>query len=495
MSVVADQSKRHNPVPLTPISTMRKHPILLTLACCCVFGLGRIAAAQSGKLNVLFIVSDDLETTLGCYGNPVVHSPNIDRLATKGMRFDHAYCNYPVCNASRVSFLSGLRPDTTKVIDLTTPTRTYLKDHIFLPEYFRHKGYRTVKVGKIYHTGPGMEDPQSWDVDFPEDKAMYPKEPNPAQLLRTLGPDGFVMHAKDEDTWEGFVARKTVSLIEESVKMGKPFFAAAGFRRPHRPYVAPEKYFALYNPDELLPRPGPPEHLARIPEAALTYKIGLNPQFPTERPGDTIAGYYASISFMDAQVGVLLDALDRLDLWKNTIVVMISDHGYHLGEHGGLWHKLSLFEECDRVPMIVSVPGMAPGVSERLVELVDLYPTLTDLCGLQVPGGLEGTSFKPVLQKPDRPWKRAVFTVVSRPRKGHDEKFGDLTTMGRTVFDGRWRYTEWPDDGGTELYDHHSDPLEYDNLAGDSAHREQQARMKELLHSGWKAGLPAETRD
>ena len=469
---------------------MKKNlPPLLIAVFGCLLASTAMQSAEPAKMNVLFIVSDDLNNSLGCYGNPVVLSPNIDRLATKGMIFDHAYCNYPVCNASRVSFLSGLRPDSTKIIDLTTPTRTYLKDWVFLPEYFRHKGYRTVKVGKIYHTGPGMEDPRSWDVDFPETE--FSKTPDPKTVIRKQGPDGLVLGVKDEDTWEGFVARKTVELIEESVRMGKPFFAAAGFRRPHRPYVAPEKYFDLYHPDELLPRLGPPEHLAKIPDEALTYKIGVDPRFPTERPGDTIAAYYASISFMDAQVGVLLDAMDRLDLWKNTVVVLISDHGYHLGEHGGLWHKLSLFEECDRVPMIVVSPGDAPGVSERLVELVDLYPTLTDLCGLPTPSGLEGISFKPVLADPVRPWKRAVFTVVSRPHKGESGRFGDLTTMGRTVFDGRFRYTEWPQ-GGIELYDHHSDPLEYNNLAGDPAHSERQAAMKALLHSGWKAGLPAE---
>jgi uncharacterized sulfatase len=449
-----------------------------------------LRAAEPVRPNVLFIVSDDLNASLGCYGNPVVKSPNIDRLATRGMRFDRAYCNYPVCNPSRVSFLSGLRPDEAKIIDLTTPTRTFLKDWVFLPEYFRHQGYRTLKVGKIYHTGPGMEDPRSWDQDFVETK--FAKEADPAQVVRKQGPDGIVIRARDEDTWEGFVARKTVSLIEESVKQGKSFFAAAGFRRPHRPYVAPEKYYALYNPAELQPRPGPSAGLAAVPDQALTYKIGLDPIFPKENPGETIAAYYASISFMDAQVGVLLDALDRLDLWKNTIVVFISDHGYHLGEHGGLWHKLSLFDECTRVPFIVASPGNRPGVSERLVELVDLYPTLTDLAGLAVPSGLEGTSFKPVLQNPDRPWKRAVFTVVSRPHPGQSGNFGDLTTMGRTVFDGRWRYTEWPE-GGRELYDHHSDPLEYHNLAGEPGHREREAGLKELLHQGWKAGLPAST--
>ena len=195
---------------------------------------------------------------------------------------------------------------------------------------------------------------------------------------------------------------------------------------------------------------------------------------------------------MDAQVGVLLDALDRLGLKDRTIVIFMSDHGYHLGEHGGLWHKLSLFEECARIPLIVAVPGRKPGTSLRLVESVDLYPTLADLCGLPQPVELEGTSFKPLLDDPTRPWKQAVFTVVSRPRRKlqpGDPKFGDINSLGRTVFDGRWRYTAWPD-GSEELYDHHHDPLEYENLAAEPKQRDQLAVMKSRIVDGWRSALP-----
>src|SRR6266446_2766016 len=318
-------------------------------------------------LNVLYIVSDDLNTSLGCYGHPVVKSPNIDRLAGRGVRFDHAYCNYPVCNASRTSFLSGKRPDTTGVVDNATPTRTFLKDSVMLPELFRRNGYAAIKVGKIFHTGDKFEDPGSWDVDIRENRTS--KSPPAEQIARTQGSGGVVLHAKDEDTWDGFVARKAAELMEKAVKDGKPFFVAAGFRRPHMPYIAPEKYFALYAPDKLLPRYGPPEHLANIPDLALTYRLGEK-KFPEKNPGDTMAAYYASISFMDAQVGVLLDTLDRLKLWENTIVVFHSDHGYHLGEHGGLWHKMCLFEETTRVPLIVAAPGKTAGAtSPGLVEL------------------------------------------------------------------------------------------------------------------------------
>ncbi|MBI3851411.1 MAG: sulfatase [Verrucomicrobia bacterium] len=444
------------------------------------------ADKASARLNVLYIVSDDLNNNLGCYGSPVVKSPNLDRLAARGVRFDRGYCNYPVCNASRTSFLSGCRPDTTRIVDNATPPRTFLKDAVFMPEYFRQQGYRTIKVGKIFHTGDQFEDPRSWDVDIREKKSA--KNPPAEQILRKQGPIGIVLRAKDEDTWDGFVARKAVELLENCLKDGKPFFIAAGFRRPHAPYIAPEKYYAFYEPDKLKPRYGPLEHLANIPDLALTYRLGAQ-KFPETRPGDTIAAYYAGISFMDAQVGVLLDTLDRLKLWDRTVVVFHSDHGYHLGEHGGLWHKMCLFEETTRVPLIVAAPGKKSGVSTQLVELVDLYPTLADLCGLKIPSDLEGTSFVPLLDNPRRDWKRAVFTVVSRSNNNDVAKKLDVSRMGRTLFDGRWRYTEWPD-GTAELYDHDSDPFEYANLVKDEKQAAQLAEIKKLLQDGWRAALP-----
>ena len=439
------------------------------------------------RLNVLYIVSDDLNTHLGCYGHPIVQSPNIDRLAAYGMRFDRAYCDYPVCNPSRVSFLSGLRTPSTQIVDLATPTRTYLKDAIFLPELFRKHGYRTIKVGKIFHTGDQHEDPRSWDIDIRE--TTQAKNPPESQILRRQGPSGIVLRANDEDTWDGLVARKAAAFVEQAASESTPFFVAAGFRMPHTPYIAPEKYYALYQPDLLKPRRGPLESLAGVPDQALTYRMGINPKFPEDRPGDTLAAYFSAISYMDAQVGVLLDTLDRLKLWDQTIVVFHSDHGYHLGEHGGLWHKLSLFDECARIPLIVAAPSRSPGSTDRLVEAVDIYPTLAELCQLPAPENLEGTSFVPLLDNPNRDWKTAAFTCVSRPREQGNGKFGELSTLGRTVFDGRWRYTEWHDTS-VELYDHQSDPFEYRNLAGDSAQSEQLAAMKQRLRAGWQAALP-----
>jgi uncharacterized sulfatase len=441
------------------------------------------------KKNVLYIVADDLNCNLGCYSHTMVKSPNIDRLAARGVRFDRAYCNYPVCNASRTSFLSGRRPDSTGVVDNVTPPRTILKDAVMLPEHFRNSGYTTIKVGKIFHTGKEFEDPRSWDLDIVENSTS--KNPPAEQILRKQGKSGVVLRADDANTWDGFVARRAAELIEQSATGDKPFFIAAGFRRPHSPYIAPEKYFALYQPDALLPRAGPPEHLKSIPDLALTYRLGA-PKFPEKNPGETMAAYYASISFMDAQVGVLLATLDRLNLWDNTVVVFHSDHGYHLGEHGGLWHKMCLFEETTRVPLIVAAPGKnSAAVSPRLVELVDVFPTLVDLCGLKQPLDLEGASFVPLLTDSNRAWKQAAFTVVSRGANIDATRSLDPAKMGRTMVTDRWRFTQWHD-GEQELYDHAADPFEYVNLAGDLKESRICNELQKSLQAGWRAALPAQ---
>jgi uncharacterized sulfatase len=463
---------------------MRRALKLLAL----VFGCAAAAlpASAAERLNVLYILSDDLNNELGCYGSPIVKTPNLDRLAARAVRFDHAYCNYPVCNASRTSFLSGKRPETTRVVDNVTPPRSTLGDAVMLPEHFKRNGYTTIKVGKIFHTGPQYEDPRSWDLDIVEKGTA--KKPPKEQIVREQGKAGIVLHADDADTWDGFVARRAAELLEKAAGDGKPFFVAAGFRRPHTPYIAPEKYYALYQPEKLQPRYGPPEHLAKIPDLALTYRLG-EAKFPEKKPGETIAAYYASISFMDAQVGVLLEALDRLKLWDRTVVVFHSDHGYHLGEHGGLWHKMCLFEETTRVPLLVAAPGRAPAVSPRLVELVDVFPSLAEICGLAAPSDLEGRSFVPLLTDPQRPWKSAVFTVVSRGKNIAATKQLDPHYMGRTVLTEQWRYTEWPD-GTAELYDHAKDSQEYANLADDPAQTGRLAELKATLAKGWKGALP-----
>jgi iduronate 2-sulfatase len=437
------------------------------------------------KLNVLFIVADDLNCQIGCYGNTVVKTPNIDRLAARGVRFDRPYCNYPVCNASRTSFLSGRYPDTTQVFGNATDPRTKLgKDFQFLPEYFHAHGYFTGGVGKIAHGG--FPSSVKWDV-FAEpmrgidedDKTPRPRRP--ARRAATKKPDEvtvpFAWQAtenKDEEEADGQVARKVVKLLEQH--QGGPFFIAAGFHKPHVPHTAPKKYFDLY-PVERMPLPvEPTDHAKSIPVIARNGKYF--PDLTDTQKRSIIAHYYAATTFMDAQVGLLLEAMDRLKLWDNTVVVFLGDHGWHHGEHGGFWAKMSAMEESARAPLIVAAPGRKPAVSERLVEFVDLYPTLTELCRLPAAAGVEGTSFAPLLDDPQRLWKAAVFTVVRR-RGG----------LGRAVRTETHTYIEWPD-GSAQLYDHTRDAHEYFNLAGDAGQAPTVAALKKLLKDGWQAARP-----
>jgi uncharacterized sulfatase len=447
-------------------------------------------AAQNGKLNVLFIVSDDMNNDLGCYGNGVVQSPHIDRLASQGMRFDRAYCQVPLCNPSRVSFLSGLRPDKTRVYTLAEDTRSHLGDWIMLPEYFRQQGYYSAMVGKIYHTGEGHEDPRSWDFEQRE----FGKRPPQDQILKWGNPDGPGGHTTDwswlitadRDTPDGIVSRKAADVMEEAVRAGKPFFLGAGFRRPHAPYAAPKKYFDLYSVESMrLPPSVPVGYYANLLAAAINYPAPEKPLSELEQR-ELIAAYYACNSYIDAQVGVLLDALDRLKLWDNTIVVFLGDHGYHLGDHGGFWHKLSLFEQSARVPMVIYAPGMKAGgkACAQLVELIDLYPTLASLCGLEVPRGLDGTNLGPLLNDPSQAVKEGAYSMIGRSENSVDHA-REHDYLGRSVRTLRWRYTEW-DEGkrGVELYDHRSDPEELVNLAGVPRYAAEEGRLKELLQAG-----------
>ncbi|HEY1377681.1 MAG TPA: sulfatase [Gemmataceae bacterium] len=463
------------------------------LAAACGYAIGAPAATPAAeptgkKLNVLFIVADDLNCQLGCYGNPVVQTPNIDKLAVRGVRFDRSYCNYPVCNASRTSFLSGRYPDTTGVFGNGTEPRVKLgKDFRFLPEYFRDHGYFTAGVGKIAHGT--FAKAVTWDV-FAEPQRGVDEDANPANRPRRAQraaerdrkpgqePVPFPWQAtanKDEEEPDGITARKIVKLLEQH-KDG-PFFIAAGFHKPHVPHTAPKKYFDLY-PLEKMPLPvEPTDHAKAIPAIARPPKY--HPELNDNQKRAIIQHYYAATTFMDAQVGLLLDTMDRLNLWDNTVVVFLGDHGWHHGEHGGFWAKMSAMEESARAPLIVAAPGhKANAVSPRMVEFVDVYPTLTDLCKLPAATGVEGTSFAPLLDTPDRAWKKAVFTVVRRQ--------GGL---GRAVRTERYTYIEWPD-GSTQVYDHSRDPHEYVNLAKDPAAAGTMAEMKKVLKDGWKAALP-----
>lgn len=474
---------------------------------------GKAWAAQPADrppLNVLLLVSDDCRAVLGCYGAPA-KTPHIDRLAARGLRFDRAYCQYPLCNPSRASFLTGMRPDTTKVYENATQFRANLPEVVTLPQLFKNHGYFVARVGKLYHYGvpkqigtDGLDDPVSWEKvvnprgrDCDDEDKIYsivagPKARvavgtgNYGGTLSWLAADG-----ADIEQTDGKIALEACRLLREN--QGRPFFLAVGFFRPHTPYVAPKSYFGMYPPPEIALAQVPPGDREGKPAAALTIfppHYGMD----EELQRTVVQAYYASVTFMDAQFGVVLAELERLGLQRNTVVVFLSDHGYHLGEHGQ-WQKMTVFEESARVPLIVAAPGMkAAGQStSRLAELVDVYPTLADLCGLPAPKELEGTSLRPLLDDPQRPWKKGAFTqVIHRARGGRAAKVqGKDTTMGRSVRTERYRYTEWSEGRhGAELYDHQADPRELHNLADEPQAAAVVRQMKDLLNAGWQAARP-----
>lgn len=462
---------------------------------------GQLLAQETNRpLNVLFIVADDLNNALRCYGNRVVRTPNLDRLAQRGVLFERAYCQYSLCQPSRASFLSGLRPETTKVWNLETPTRAHIGDAVMLPELYRRNGYFTAHAGKVYHTGEACEDSRSWDVEVRESG----KFPQPEEVLRggkANGPKGhsfdwMILKTPDADMPDGKVARQSVEWMEQRARDGKAFFLGVGFRRPHAPYAAPKKYFDLYPPEKMPLRKTSPAEFRRVLPAALNHEPPDTPMSDAE-VRQYLTAYYACVTFVDAQVGVVLDALDRLRLRDRTVVVFFGDNGYHLGEHGGLWHKNSLYEESARIPLLVAAPGIraAGKRSPRLVELVDLYPTLAELCGLTPPTNLEGTSFVPLLDDPKRPWKLGAFTLQGRGKE-RTEAARDIEFTGTSVRTERWRYTEW--DGGkegVELYDERKDPRELKNLADDPMHAKTRAELQTLLRGGWRAALPPAHRN
>lgn len=435
-------------------------------------------------MNVLFIAADDMNCDLGVYGNKQVKTPHLERLARMGVRFDRAYCQQPLCGPSRASIMTGLRPDTLDMHTLAHELRKKNPDVVTLGQMFRNHGYFSARAGKIYHYG----NPKQIGTDANDDPATWDERFNPAGIDK-LQEDKIINHgpnkrlgismawwdpvSKDEEHTDGMVASKIVELIEQ--KKDEPFFLAAGFFNPHCPYVAPKRYFDLY-PLEEITIPDLEEakaDLKDVPPMAVQRDTKNWPYYfkdiTVEEARKCKQAYYACNSFVDAQIGRLLDALERNGLMEKTIIVFWSDHGYFLGEKG-LWYKRKAFERSARMPLIIAAPGLARNAATgKPVELLDLYPTLADLCGLKPPADLEGASLRPLLTNPTTAkWNKPAVTQVWHNRNA----------WGYSIRTERWRYTEWlQGKAGRELYDHARDPEEIDNLAADPAHRKTVARL------------------
>jgi len=420
--------------------------------------------------NVLFIVIDDLRPQLGCYGNTQMVTPHIDALAERGMRFERAYCQVPVCGASRASVLTGHRPRRDRFVDYDAWAERDLPTAVTLPEHFRGSGYVTLSNGKVFHHRPDTAQ-RSWSEEpwFP----VIPRKPgrwrnyalddNAARAREHggKGPAWESAEVSDEAYFDGQIAAKSIADLNRLVRQDRPWFLATGFIKPHLPFNAPRRYWDLYDADRvsLADNPYPPEH---VPPQALHNFGELRSYFNIPDQGalseqtsrNLVHGYYAATSYVDAQVGRVLDELDRLGQRENTVVVFWGDHGWQLGEHA-LWCKHCNFDTSLHAPLIVAAPDACRGAhTRRLVEFVDIYPTLCDLCGIGPPEGLEGDSFAPLLDGSDRPWKSAVFSRYH---------------AGDSVRTDRHLYTQWTDDAGNVTarmcYDHAADPAENHNIA------------------------------
>ncbi len=477
--------------------------------------------------NVLFNAVDDLRTALACYGDPNAVTPNIDRLALRGMRFDRAYCQQAVCNPSRASLMTGMRPDTIRVWDMQShfrdelpPELAHLPQHscgthfrkvrpaaVTLPQYFMQRGWHAQSVGKIYHGSPEMQDRPSWSVPetlnvawksrdylLPENQADPGLRWPGSKMAATEGED-----VPDNGYGDGQVADEALRILAERNAADEPFFLAVGFRKPHLPFSAPKRYWDLYDPGQIS-APVHPERPAGIPDFSwhISRELRGYKGVPDEGPlPESLVrhlrhGYYACVSYTDAQVGRLLDALDGHGLQDNTIVVLWGDHGFHLGEKA-LWCKTTNYELDTCAPLILSLPGADnAGLStEALVGFVDIYPTLADCAGLPLPQQLDGISLKPLLADPDRPWKGAAISQFPCPWS----YVGRPAVMGYTLRTDRWCYIEWQDfDNGdilaSELYDHADDGAELRNLEEEADHADTFAEHRQLLREGWRACLP-----
>ncbi len=473
-----------------------------------LFGFTTCAIAQSAPMNVLFIAIDDLRPALASYGDPIAITPNIDRLAAQGTQFNRAYCQLAVCGPSRLSLLSGRRPDTIKVWDLNSHFRETFPDLVTLPQHFKNNGYYTRSIGKIYHgSGAPMKDPPSWSEEPLYDsgrghEGRYASAENRAVVtLKRAATEG--EDVPDSAFWDGIVCDAAEEELEMLKESQQPFFLGVGFRKPHLPFVAPKKYWDLYDRAGI-PAPVTNTHPEGAPEFALRTWNEIEGyidipkelyEISPEKIQELHHGYYACVSYIDTLVGRLIDTLEALDLRDNTVVCFWSDHGFHLGEQG-LWAKANNYELAARVPLIISTPGQKSkgDPTNALVELVDLYPTLTELCGLPLSPELEGISLKPLLDDPHREWKSAAFNQYPRDYTGiRHKKQGDV--MGYAIRTDRYRYVKWHEwSSGKalahELYDQTNDPNEMNNIAMNPEYSSLLTQLQDQLKAGWKGALP-----
>lgn len=475
-------------------------------------GSATAAGADRQKRNVLFVAVDDLRPQLGCYGHEQIISPNIDRLAARGLLFERAYCQQAVCAPSRASLLTGTRPDTTKIYDLSTPVRKAMPDVLTLPQHFKNHDYETVSLGKIYHhrdddnqigwSIPAWHPRGNWKGrGYVSDRALRLMAErdgtNPSK--KGIGPAFDAADVPDNGYPDGVTADRAIQELRRL--KDKPFFLAVGFYKPHLPFNAPKKYWDLYDRDRIelpanrnAPGGAPPYALTNWGELRQYVGIPTQGNLSDAQARELIHGYYACVSYMDAQLGRVLDELERLGLQDKTVVVLWGDHGWKLGEYSA-WCKHTNFELDTHAPLILSVPGQknAGQKTRALVEFVDIYPSLCEAAELPLPPHLEGTSMMPLLGNPRRPWKNAVFSQYPR---GRSPATGRKRLMGYSMRTDRYRYTEWLDHQtntavDVELYDHQKDAGENVNVAKRPENTALVAKLSRMLHDGGQAARPS----
>ena len=454
-------------------------------------------ATGTTKPNVLFIPVDDLRPQLGCYGHTQMISPTIDRLASEGTLFERSYCQVPVCGASRASLMTGIRPTRGRFIDYYTKVDEDMPGALTLPKHFRNHGYHTISNGKVFHhryDASASWSEESWRPKGEWAGRGYLTEHNKKIALDTnyggRGPAYEAPDVPDNAYPDGKIADKAIADLRRLKDMNTPFFLATGFMKPHLPFNAPRKYWDMYNREDIdladnpfRPKGAPDTALHNWGELRNYAGIPQEGPLPEELARTLIHGYYACVSYTDAQIGRVLAELGRLGLSDSTIVVLWGDHGWQLGEHG-LWCKHCNFETSLHSPMLVSAPGIGAGKStDALTEFVDIYPSLCELCDLPVPEFLQGTSFVPLMEHPGTTWKKAAFS------RYHN---------GDSIRTNRYRYTEWRreitkvtympeiESYASMLYDHRTDPMENVNIAELPENRELAGRLSKMLYDGWE---------